>query len=73
MDDGSSMPVSESFVLGIIGAFGGLITLVFASLRKSRCNDINCCCGLFKCNREVMSAEQMVIDAKPISPKMAQV
>ncbi len=73
MDEGSNMPVSESFVLGVIGAFGGLISLIFASLRKSRCNDINCCCGLFKCNRDVMDAEEMAIDAKPISPKTAQV
>lgn len=63
------MPFSESFILGIIGAIGGLISLIFASLRKSRCHSINCCCGLFTCNRDVMDAEQMAIDNKPISPK----
>jgi hypothetical protein len=66
------MPFSESFILGIIGAIGGLITLIFASLRKSRCNSINCCCGFFICNRDVMDAEEMAIDAKPISPKAVQ-
>ena len=63
------MPFSESFILGIIGAVGGLISLIFASLRKSRCNSINCCCGFFVCNRDVMDAEEMAIDAKPVSPK----
>lgn len=72
MNDESKLPVSESFVLGVIGAFGGLISLVFASLRKSRCNSINCCCGFFKCNRDVMDAEEMIIDnTKPLSPKAA--
>lgn len=65
----NNMPVSESFVLGVIGAFGGLISLVFASIRKSRCSNIKCCCGLFTCARDVMDAEEMAIDAKPISPK----
>ncbi len=67
------MPFSESFILGIIGAIGGLISLIFASLRKSRCNSINCCCGFFTCNRDVMDAVEMAIDAKPVSPKPVQV
>lgn len=44
---------SESFLLGVIAAFGGLITIVFASIRKSRCTTLKCC-GMF-CSREPMS------------------
>ena len=55
-----SLPVSESFILGCIGALGGLITITFSAIRKSRCSDINCLC--FKCKREVMTKEELVID-----------
>jgi len=37
-----TLPVSESFILGCIGAIGGLITITFSAVRKSRCSDINC-------------------------------
>jgi len=61
----SSLPVSESFILGLIASVGGLISLIFASLRKSRCNSINCCCGFFSCNRDVMNAEELEADKSP--------
>ncbi len=54
------LPVSESFILGCIGAIGGLITIVFSSVRKSRCSNISCFC--FKCKREVMNKEELEID-----------
>lgn len=34
---------SESFLLGCFAAVGGLITIVFASIRKSRCTTLSCC------------------------------
>lgn len=55
-----TLPVSESFILGCIGALGGLITITFSAIRKSRCSDINCLC--FKCKREVMTKEELAID-----------
>ncbi len=60
-----SLPVSESFILGLIASAGGLISLVFASMRKSRCENISCCCGLFNCKRDVMSAEELEADKSP--------
>lgn len=54
------LPVSESFILGVIGAIGGIITITFSAVRKSRCSDISCCC--FKCKREVMTKEELEID-----------
>lgn len=58
--------MSESFILGLIASVGGLITLIFASLRKSRCGDISCCFGCFKCKREVLTNEELKLE--PISP-----
>jgi len=57
---------SESFILGLIASVGGLIGLVFSNMRKSRCSDINCCCGLFKCNRNVLTKEEL--ENEPQSP-----
>ena len=55
-----TLPVSESFILGCIGALGGLITITFSAVRKSRCSDVSCLC--FKCKREVMTKEELAID-----------
>ena len=62
--------LSESFILGLIASLGGLISLIFSSMRRSRCGDINCCCGLFSCRRQVLTAEE--IKAEPISPNKIQ-
>lgn len=60
------MIFSEAFILSLIASVGGLITLVFASLRKSRCGDVSCCCGCFKCKRDVLSAAEIALE--PVSP-----
>jgi len=59
---------SESFILGLIASVGGLISLIFASLRKSRCENIRCCWGMFACNREVLTAEELKLE--PPSPHL---
>lgn len=71
MDSGNTAGMSESFILGLIASVGGLITLVFGSLRKSRCGDISCCFGCFKCKREVLSKHE--ISLEPPSPHSAAV
>ena len=58
---------SESFILGLIASVGGLISLVFSAMRKSRCSNITCCGGLFKCIRDPLTAEEMKLE--PPSPK----
>ena len=55
-----TLPVSESFILSVIGATGALISIIFASMRKSRCNQIKCFC--FECNRDVMSKEELELE-----------
>ena len=59
---------SESFILGLIASVGGLVSLVFASMRKSRCENIRCCFGLFSCKRDVMTPEEIATDVQ--SPKI---
>jgi hypothetical protein len=59
---------SESFILGLIASVGGLISLVFASMRKSRCENINCCCGMFECKRDVLTADELKLEVP--SPKI---
>ena len=54
---------SESFILGLIASVGALIGLVFSNMRKSRCADIRCCWGMFSCNREVMSKDELQLDS----------
>ena len=44
---------SESFLLGTFAAFGGLITVVFAAIRKSRCTTLSCCGAT--CTREPLT------------------
>ena len=60
--------LSESFILGLIASLGGLISLIFASMRKSRCEDINCCWGLFTCGRKVLTADELKLE--PPSPPL---
>ena len=56
----SELAVSESFILAAIGAIGGLITIIFASIRQSRCNEINCLC--FRCSRQVLTKEELELE-----------
>jgi len=53
---------SESFLLGTFAAFGGLITVVFAAIRKSRCTTLNCC-GV-NCTREPLTETAVLNEIK---------
>ncbi len=64
--DAGNTGMSESFILGLVASLGGLISLIFASMRKSRCGDISCCCGLFSCKREVLTLDEIKVE--PPSP-----
>ena len=67
----ASTGLSESFILGLIASLGGLVSLIFASLRKSRCGNISCCFGCFKCQREVLTAEEIEIEPPSPHPHLA--
>jgi hypothetical protein len=53
---------SESFLLGTFAALGGLITVIFAAIRKSRCTTLNCC-GM-RCTREPLTEEAVLNEIK---------
>lgn len=57
---------SESFILGLVASFGALIGIVFGAIRKSRCSNINCCWGLYTCQREVLTHDEIKLE--PPSP-----
>lgn len=50
---------SESFLWGTFAALGGLITVVFEAIRKSRCVSLSCCGAT--CMRQPLS-EKAVLD-----------
>lgn len=53
---------SESFLLGTFAAFGGLITIVFNSIRKSRCTSLSCCGA--NCVREPLTDKAILEEIK---------
>jgi len=59
--------LSESFILGLIASLGALISLIFRSMRKSRCGNISCCYGLFNCKRSVLTEDEL--KHEPLSPR----
>lgn len=65
--------LSESFVLGLLATIGGLVTLVFSAMRKSRCSDISCCWGLFKCLRQPLTNDEIRLDPPSPHPNQSPV
>jgi len=57
---GTSLPVSESFILAGIASMGGLITVLFAAIRQSRCSSVTCCC--FRCTRTVLNKDEIELE-----------
>jgi hypothetical protein len=53
---------SESFLLGLLAGFGGLITVIFNAMRKSRCSTVNCCGS--SCTRSVLSEKEILEEIK---------
>ena len=63
------------FVVSIMTAGGGLLTVFFKGITRSRCSDIRCCCGLLQCERKPPTAEELRImneDDKPILPDIEE-
>jgi len=63
------------FVVSIMTAGGGLLAVFFKGITRSRCSDINCCCGLLKCERKPPTVEELRVmneDDKPILPDIEE-
>jgi len=41
------------FICSILLSFGGFISIIASSIRRSRCKNITCC-GLFNCDRDIV-------------------
>ena len=64
--------LSESFILGLIASCAGFVSMLFASMRKSRCENLSFCFGLAKCKRHVLTAEELAIEPpSPLPPHVA--
>lgn len=44
------------FICSILLSFGGFVSIIASSVRRSRCQDINCC-GIFNCKRTLVNDE----------------
>lgn len=62
---------SESFILGLIASVGALVGVIFSAFRKSRCTNIDCCWGMYKCNREVLTQEELA--KEPNTPQLQHI
>ncbi len=53
---------SESFILTLIASCGALVGIIFSAFRKSRCTNIECFFGMFKCRRDVLTPEELALE-----------
>jgi hypothetical protein len=43
---------NATFWLSFCGVVAGILGLVFTAINKSKCRNVECCCGIFKCVRD---------------------
>lgn len=51
----------SALVTSICIATSGFIAVLFKGMSHSRCKKVSCCC--FKCDRDVMTAEELAAEA----------
>ncbi len=51
----------SALVTSICIATSGFVAVLFKGMSHSRCKKVSCCC--FKCDRDVMTAEELEADA----------
>jgi len=44
---------NATFWLSFCGVVAGVLGLVFTAVNKSKCKNVECCCGVFKCQRDI--------------------
>ena len=44
-----------TFWLSLAGVIAGIIGVVIGVVNKSKCKNVNCCCGAFSCIRDTVS------------------
>ena len=53
----SELPVSEGFIIAIIGAMGALLAGILTCGLRSRCSRIKICC--IECDRDVIPSTEL--------------
>lgn len=51
--------LTETFWLSLAGIIVGFCGGAFAALNKSKCANVTCCWGMFKCIRDTQSEERL--------------
>jgi len=70
--------LSASSMILMLGAttacITGVVVAICSQQRQSRCSKINCCCGLFSCERDIMSDDlaKAELEHQPAPPAPAQ-
>ena len=55
--------LSTAVVL-ILGACGGLLSVIFKGTGNSRCEDISLCCGCLACKRKPKTPQELELEEK---------
>jgi len=50
---------NATFWLSFCGVLAGVLGLIFAAINKSKCTTVVCCCGAFKCVRDIESEVEL--------------
>jgi hypothetical protein len=48
-----SISNNATFWLSLTGILAGMMGLVITAINKSKCSNVDCCCGMIRCIREV--------------------
>jgi len=64
----NTLPISEGFILAIIGSASACVAFILKFILKSRCSNISLCCGLIDCKREPIPANSLNDVELAISP-----
>jgi hypothetical protein len=41
-----------TFWLSLAGVFAGIVGVIIGVVNKSKCKNVDCCCGIFRCVRD---------------------
>jgi len=68
---------NASSIILLLGAttacITGIVVAICSQQRQSRCSKINCCCGMFSCERDIMSDDlaKAELEHQPAPPVSA--
>ena len=63
MINNNNLPISEGFILAIVGTLSACVAAFLKFILKSRCRNIGCCFGLVSCVREPIELTAIEVEA----------